>query len=199
MVSGPIPSITPDSLAPALSLLGERGGRVLGIATSSSWKGIRCNRRQLVFVKPLGDGGTPSLLPPAAGVSFPRSQCQPPPSLQENHLHDPFLQSEHLTAQRCVVRSFFLGSLPHRSIPSLAHTGSHCRGFSSYCSPELFNAHADKNEHRFAPAWVFFKHVSECIPHSFTTSSLSFNLRCQFFHPGTREAPSLIFSHRMQT
>lgn len=84
--------ITPVSLAPTLSLLGEGGRWAPGIATSSSWKGIRCHKCQLMLVEVCS--GTSSL-PPAAGVSFSRSQCQPPLSLQENHLHDRFPQSEH--------------------------------------------------------------------------------------------------------
>lgn len=117
---------TSASLAPALTLLGE-GGRVPDIATSSSWKGIRCNKCQLV----LGPFRVTPLLPPEAGVSFPRSQCQPPLSLQENHLCNRFLQLEHLSTQRFMVRL-----LPPSSIPLLAHTGNHCCSFSLYSSQD---------------------------------------------------------------
>lgn len=129
---------------------------------SQSWKGIRCNECQLMFVEAVC--GSPRL-PPAAGVSFSSSQCRPSLSLQESHLRDGFLQSQQrASAQRCT--EIYGRRLPPwlclRVAPPPAHTGSHCFSFSLYCSSELFNAHANKkeNKYRFSPAWVLFKHIS---------------------------------------
>lgn len=61
--------------------------------------------------------------------------------------------------------------LPQSSAPTPAHTGNHCFGFSLYCSPELFNAHANKKQVQVLTCLGIVQTHKLVYP-SFTTSSL---------------------------
>lgn len=98
-----------------------------------------------------------------------------------------------------MVGGFLHGSLPPSSVPTPVHTGNHC-AVSPCIGLQNYLMHMQKLKKKVQVlSCLGFAQTHKLVDFTVLQPLLSFNLRRQFFHPGTEETPSLIFGCRAQT